>query len=774
MEKNDIITRIDEFRNLVSNREYEKATEVADELDLKKIKDNNFLSLVADVYELMRMYDKSKKVLLIAYENTNAGRNLAYRLCLASVKTKDFEDAKEFYEDFVEMAPRDTGRYILQYKMAKGQNASPEKLIEILEEYVNIDMEEKWAYQLAKLYHMVGDEEKCIDMCDEVSLWFSEGKYVLKAMELKKMYQPLTASQQQKYDKAVEKQNQLKLNKNVNETVEETVEATEPESDVAENIPEESADTVQEVENSDESVWFDEEDEIKEVDDISVFPDIQVNEEDSSRFNTMDMHEVIAHGMMEIEAEAQEEQPEESQEPESDDKMEMELPEPEEVVINDVNDVQNILRELQERGILKADTVDKVVDIIGGDVSSDNNESVAPVQEEIEDNGQQTEIDLSNEQEIDLEETFEEKATEAVEESKESLVDSINDSLGLTKEFGTKLTETPKDILEQPTCAIPDVKEFAKPKDVVEASVPTNNVPVFDLSFNEIQPPTGVKVDESLEETTKEETNEVTEAVEDSKETTETVVSENKIVLTDEELTAFKNYVNVEGFESNIKEVLTALITDFEPNGKSDVGNVMILGDEKTGKTTLAIELIKLVNKKRGRRGRRLAKVDGVALNGRSFRKSLNRLIGSDLIIENANVLGAMTISEIIDVCGMYTDDMLIVLEGDGDGMDILVKNTPRISDVFNHVVRIREYDIKEWVDYGIGYAHEKGYVFDELGNLAFYKVIDDFFGEHKGIGQSEVEQIVDDAIVKASKKLFGNKKNEDGYHILVEKDFNI
>lgn len=713
MEKNEQISRVDELRNAVSNRDFEKAASIADELDLKKIKDNNFLSLVADVYELLRMYDKAKKVLLIAYENTNAGRNLAYRLCLVSVKTKEFDEAKEFYEDFVEMAPRDTGRYILKYKMAKGQNASPEKLIHILEEYVNIDMEEKWAYQLAKLYHMVGEEEKCIDMCDEVSLWFSDGKYVLKALELKKMYQPLTVTQQQKYDKILEKQNELSAQTNEKQDENETK---------AQNV-EETVENSTEVVNDDESVWFDEEDEVKEVEETLIFPEIEIKADDPNRFNTIDMQAVIASGMQEVEMEEiKEDSTLEETEESSSVSMEIDAetaPETaaeEEVVINDINDVQDILRDLQERGILKAETVDKAVNIIGGEKQEDKEETV--------------------------------------------------EDIGATKEFVSKSVELPKDILEQPTCAIPNVKDVIKPKEIIDASVPNGTVPVLDLSFSEVEPPKDVKIDQSLGEVEK------SQQVETEPET----VSDDKVQLTDEELVAFRNYVNVEGFETNIKDVLTDLISNYEPNGKSETGNVMILGDEKTGKTTLAIELIKLVNKKRGR-SRRLAKVDATALNKRGFRNSLNKLLGSDLIIENANVLGAMTISEIIDVCGMYTDDMLIVLEGDGDGMDILIKNTPRISEVFNHVVRIREYDLKEWVDYGIEYATEQGYVLDELANLAFYKVIDDFYGEHKSIGQTDVEQIVDEAIERSGRlgrKLFGNKKNEEGLAILVEKDFNV
>lgn len=255
---------------------------------------------------------------------------------------------------------------------------------------------------------------------------------------------------------------------------------------------------------------------------------------------------------------------------------------------------------------------------------------------------------------------------------------------------------------------------------------------------------------------------------------------EPEIVLTEEELSAFKNYLNVEGFDTNIRDVLKDLIINYKPNGNSAEGNVVIMGSEKTGKTTLAIEIIKLVNKKRGRRNRKLAKIDAVALNRKGFRTVLSKLLGSDLIIENADRLGPMTLSEITDVSGMFTDDMIIILEGETDGMTKILNESQRAARVFNHVVTIREYDIKEWVEYGKRYAKDKGYVFDEVANLAFYKAIDDFFGVNKGIGRSDVESIVDEAISKSRrigrklKGIFASKKDEEGNNILVESDFNV
>lgn len=204
MDKSEYNLKIEELKTAMHAHDFEKAVDVADSLDIKKIRDNNLLSLIADAYELTGDNEQAKKILLMAYENTNTGRQLAYRLCLISIKLKELDEANEFYQDFIEMAPRDSARFILKYKMAKAKKKPVEELIKILEDYVNIDMEEKWAYELAKLYDIAGEGEKCVNMCDEISLWFAEGKYVVKAMDLKKKYESLTSTQQDNYNKKSE------------------------------------------------------------------------------------------------------------------------------------------------------------------------------------------------------------------------------------------------------------------------------------------------------------------------------------------------------------------------------------------------------------------------------------------------------------------------------------------------------------------------------------------------------------------------------------------
>lgn len=898
MDKNEQLLKMEELRSAMRNREFDKAAEIADSLELKKIKDNNFLSVVADAYERTRNYEDAKKALELAYENTNAGRLIAFKLCLISVKMKDFEEAKNFYDDFIEMAPRDTARYILKYRMSKAQGKSIEELISILEEYVNLDMEEKWAYELAKLYHKAGETEKCVDICDEISLWFSEGKYVNKAMELKSRYAALTASQQEKYDENQMRQEEKLENAEVKEIqLEEKNEGTKkqkrrpfeinPDMITGEVLSDETKEESENKISGDmEEIVLPEEIEESVVEEVKHAGEHVIQDEQTENSSDNTITDEAVRG----EDEAAEE-PEEI------------LPQTEK--LTGIKDVSDILKQLQERGILKAETVQQAVDIIDeASAVKDTSETEEKTLERKNDLKKNTDVvEQSDNDEVifDDSDIIDEEDLKTDEEKNAIPIMNESDDMGSTRIFDKVQVIENGDIVEQPK-----VSKVVKPpvQEIKEDAMPvrgnTGDIPILDLDFEapkrddsndlgqknmyeniaansdlgyktdklptreelqaaikkaeeavankeaenvddnapkvdvpnvrvkenpsskiEVLSGAGIvdegevkqsqmvsdasdetKADTAFVDEKKTDDNQqsksfsdiniaagntgiqhdnIMENVSDTEshdEKPETVIRED--ILSEAELTEFKNYLNVEGFETNIREVLQELIVNYTPNGKSDEGNVIIMGDEKTGKTTLAIELVKLVNRKRGRRNRRLAKVDAGALNRKGFRYAINKLVGSDLIVENADQLGKMTVSELIDVSGMFTDDMLIVLEGNIEGMETLMKESPRLESVFNHVVRIKEYDIKEWVEYGKQYALARGYSVDELANLAFYKAIDDFFGANKGIGQSDVEGIIDKAIDKSSrisrkvKGIFGSKTDDEGLIVLQESDFDI
>ncbi len=200
LDKYEYKVRADEINRLIAEGDYAQAAEIADGIDWRRVKSVMMLCTVSDLYKINRRYDDAKNMLLLAYERRPGGRTICYALCELCVKTEDFVQAVNFYKEFVQAAPKDPGRYILQYKIYEAQDVSLEERIGVLEELKKRDYREKWAYELAYLYHRVGLGTRCVEECDELILWFGEGKYVVKAMELKMLHQPLTPAQQEAYD----------------------------------------------------------------------------------------------------------------------------------------------------------------------------------------------------------------------------------------------------------------------------------------------------------------------------------------------------------------------------------------------------------------------------------------------------------------------------------------------------------------------------------------------------------------------------------------------
>lgn len=200
MDKAEYQSRLEELNSLVKKEDYEGALAVVEAVDWQRVKSLRTLGMVADVYEANKRYPEAKKILLMAYDRSSIGKGILYRLVEVSVKMKDFDEAIDFYNEFEAVARHDNSRYLLKYKILRGQKAPLEEQISLLEEYKEREFTERWAYELANLYSKAGETQKCIDACDELILWFSEGKYVTKAMDLKMKYEPLSPSQKIKYE----------------------------------------------------------------------------------------------------------------------------------------------------------------------------------------------------------------------------------------------------------------------------------------------------------------------------------------------------------------------------------------------------------------------------------------------------------------------------------------------------------------------------------------------------------------------------------------------
>ena len=283
LDKYEYKVRADEIKSLIAEGEYGEAVKIADTIDWRRVKGASILCTISDLYKINRRYEDSRDILLLAYERHAGGRRIVYSLCELSIKLGEYVQALEYYKEFVQLAPKDNGRFILQYKLYEAQEVSLEERIEVLEELKDRDYREKWAYELAYLYHRVGLTSKCIEECDEMFLWFGEGRYVLKGLELKMLHVPLSQEQEVKYEQMKQNGGNLESEyeadqQDIQEEVEaETEEEDDEEFSLQENLLKSKT---QEVPGKD--------------------LDIQVKTVDVSQYNTLNLQKELAESMKEF------------------------------------------------------------------------------------------------------------------------------------------------------------------------------------------------------------------------------------------------------------------------------------------------------------------------------------------------------------------------------------------------------------------------------------------------------------------------------------------
>lgn len=284
LDKYEYKVRADEIKSLISEGEYAEAVKIADTIDWRRVKSVMMLCTISDLYKINRRYEDSRDILLLAYERHSGGRLIVYSLCELSIKLGEYVQALEYYKEFVQLAPKDSGRYILQYKLYEAQEVSLEERIEVLEELKKRDYREKWAYELAYLYHRVGLASKCVEECDDMVLWFGEGRYVLKALELKMLHEPLSEEQQINYEQMKQTGGYMLSDYAADQQAirEEAEKETEDEEDnefsLQENI---LTDTTREMPAKEEL-------------------DIQVKPVDVSQYNTINLQKELAESMKEF------------------------------------------------------------------------------------------------------------------------------------------------------------------------------------------------------------------------------------------------------------------------------------------------------------------------------------------------------------------------------------------------------------------------------------------------------------------------------------------
>ena len=800
MDKHEYRVKTEQMLEYMEKKQYKKAMEIADTIDWHRVKSLSMLSSVSEIYECNGENQKSRDILFIAYDRSPGSRKIVYRLGTLAIKIDDLQEAMDCYEEFLSIAPKDPNQYILKYKILKAENAPFEEQIEALVDFKKMEYVEKWAYELAKLYEAAGMIPECLGECDDLILWFSEGKYVLKAMELKMKHKPLTPLQQEKYDRFVEKKEEVKKEKENLETTrkielpKETVEVSEVQEETTEESVEEVVEEVAEepVEEAIEEVTEEPVEEVieevaeepsEEVIEEAVEEIVQETEPESIIKETVvgsTLEEAVAKGVaaaVNVTAREMEDEPVSAQE-----KLEG--------ILQNWEETQRAVEQEIERKKQQAEAEREEKRRERAAQSMFNTTPIIPddIQQLLDDLENEMKESEEAEEDVELEEIAEEptiedtETTEPAEKVQEEIVEEVTEMETVEteepiveEEMTEAITESQEEPVREP------VEDFADDDDIIEKQ--------FDISFQEETEETAGK-DEELEQLQSEMTTESKDTEGVSFDTGFIVQGKYdleaqseiglKAGLTEEQKKLFSYFVPVRGMSEQIVEVLENDKNCNTRYGTSRTGNILVVGRQGTGKTVLAVNVVKAIQKARRLKQGKVAIVTGEALNRKDLSTVLGKLKGGALIVEKAGKMNQATIEELNERMEEQTGELLVVLEEQRKPLEKLLSENPGFRRKFTSKLELPIFINDELVTFGQTYAKENGYKIDEMGILALYSRIDILQKEDHAVTVTEVKEIIDHAIEKAQrvnvkhffKRLFGKHTDNADRVILTEQDF--
>lgn len=902
MDKYEYRIKAEQIRKLAEQEDYVSAMKIANTIDWNRVRSIPMLCLIGEIYEKNNMLEESRDVMLIAYDRHPYGRMIIYTLAELSIRLEDYIDAVEYYKEFVQVAPRDTGRYILQYKLYEAQEVGLKERIAVLEEFKRHEYVEKWAFELAYLYHRAGMSEQCVAECDELILWFSEGKYVEKAMELKMLYQPLTEEQQKKYDsrndvqieksiaaveavaeRAMEEEPEINvkpmnygiydtvnLQKELAKSMQQILEATEKETvdttmnnikklvqeskieglvdekkpgetkelpNIDDNDPEmdemekEDADVMAEaakligqitsvsgVRRHIESEEFQdleiEEDELvgkdepeSDLDSVAeeVNNDIPVETpEDLEKTKEFILHITDAPTKIipvkEVERELQKKQPEiepevieVEEEPETQPEMNEEpqevaytefvynnmlseerdgqisicvpdedivekqitgqmsieevLQEWERVKAEAAEEKQKVLEEAKEKAIAETeDIMDRLADVVPTITEE--------MQKMMEDRESSEEMEQNHEE-------YEEGLQTLIEET--NIFEDMEDAIMKEAEAALKSMDEPdeEDVEEEQ-----DLEEA-----VLESLEAQEELDELD-DFGKEEEPEDEDVVEELESRLSADLPEGIESIAREEE------EENPMVMEADAESfkrIFKYFTEIDGVSDQIVSALESI------DEISDKGNIIIMGDSATGKTTLAVDIIKAAKKSRNITGNKVARITGEAMNQKEVDTVMENAAGGVLIIESAADMNKETVQNFSKILDERENTILVIVEDTKERMLKLLESDNGFRNKFTAKIDLPPYTNTDLVAFAKSYAIENDCKIDDMGVLALYSRLAEIQFETDTIPSlADVKEMVDDAIINANKKslknmfgtLISKRYDDEHYIILKEKDF--
>lgn len=753
MDKYEYQLKTEHIRQVAARKEYAEAAKLCDTIDWTKIRDVKMLTLAADIYTAVGEYEKAIDILQQAYEYATMGRRIVYRLTELALKADSYDDAKNYFEEFCRIAPNDQGRYILLYKMARYQKATLDEKIKILEAYKREDFDEKWAYELAVLYAMNNEKDKCIQLCDDIILWFGLGKYVEKALSLKSQFAPLTPAQKEKAQKFADKKAQEeneKLQKKQEEqekkesqtelakkaAAQEKISKWQEEQEKAYQAEQEAAKKEAKAREAEQKALLEREEKLRkqrkeEQEAVERLKKAQRLEHARQSVVTSDMNEIMAVIQRAKQEDAQ----------------------------NELQD--ELAKQVQQVQQLAGEKDLELVSEIPSDVEEKEklqvSEDISYMQDEISE-------DETTESEVLDDETSENETSDvetANTETSEKTSDSENTDEAVWFEAYKPEEEPQISEWAAPVAETVEVEpEEEEPQEVVQEELekePEEAGPQEEIQEEIQEEPEEEEPQEEFEEEPEEEDAQEESEEEPEEEEPQEESAENR----QPDMTA----------NSGLPIV--------NPEDMSRVWHFAIQAMPDEDDIELALEYLEELAERSSRAvPRSVVKITGQKLNQKGLVKSIDKLLGKTILIEDAADMNERVINEFCKIIDPTDRSLLVVFIDTPASIRHLLIDYPQLAQVVTAQFVRETYSVTELLEYARGYADREDSVFDKSGELALMERLKVIAGNQERNKKRIVEMIVNNAIEKAEKKsmrkLFQSKYDKRGCLILRDKDFEV
>lgn len=820
LDKEEFRIKMEEINRLVDNKDYKGAMEVVDSIDWRRVKNVRNLCVVGEIYAANKRYEDSKEIFLLAYHRAPIGKNILYRLIEVSLKMNDIEEANEFYEEYLEVAPNDSTQYILKYKIARASQAPVSEQIRILEDYKEREFTERWSYELARLYYQNGDKDKCLDLCNEMILWFSDGKYVMKALDLKNRMGQLTGEEKEKYEsqfvpnlRSVDQKGETAGQDKKEDVSEEDVPVIESvsidERDVnsAESLQEKISKGIRDIFNSRkkeeaEDTLTQEEELTSGKDQDEMIKDISSEEktenvpylepEEADSVNSEETEEEITEedaSVEEIEEELekvtgeQEENRDEESEQETADeekKEEVTLPELE---------IPESMKNLGIENPLHTE-IPKAPDTVLPDAENKDSEKEFNLEDTILAAASAQGIDIPEEGETGTDSSEEIDESEDSEKEMEDDGDDIfyeggqdeddfyeedDEELNDEEFFGSdpeeddfyEEEETEEEFDEEPEeddfgeeDRFENIDDYEEDDEMDELPVVSRS-PLTEENRAVLQKTTEIKAVKKKKQERKLTEEEKLEKFVDSlqqEDHSRDIIPREK-ALTEDETKLFTYMAKVPG----LREQIISALCDVQAAASdktSRTGNIIVMGGKETGKTRLISSLIPAICSELNLEAAKVAYVFADQINGKNITEIVRKMAGGFLVIENANQLKKDTVNQLSKAMEFRTDSMFVILEDEKISMRKLMARFPKFTSKFTSVINIPVFTNDELVNFAKVYTRENGYTIDQMAMLTLYNLISTNQKDDQPMNVGAVKEIIDNAISKSRGGIRKLKRN--------------